>query len=99
MKFGRSGNFARAFGGWRHSRMDVPERWRGHPCGEYFSSQLAIEGFWDEPGQLWLIEPAERAQEEPEVEFLQVGRPGFDSIGARIPQSEHQGFWGFSSHG
>jgi hypothetical protein len=33
--------------------MEVPERWRGYPCEDYYSSPLATDGYWDEPGQLW----------------------------------------------
>jgi hypothetical protein len=61
--------------------MDVPERWRNYPCEDYFSSSLATDGYWDDSGQLWLIEPSERVEEEAEAEFLQVGRPGVDSTG------------------
>ena len=72
--------------------MKVPEHWREYPCEEYFSSALANDGYWDEPGQLWLIEPAERVEEDQDAEFLEVGRPGVDSIGfgyrKRVP-----GFW------
>jgi hypothetical protein len=73
--------------------MDVPERWRGYPCEDYFSSPLAAEGYWDEPGQLWLIEPAERVEED-NAGFLQVGRPGVDGIGLgyRIGQ---RGIWAY----
>jgi hypothetical protein len=72
--------------------MEVPERWRDYPCEDYFSSPLATEGYWDEPGQLWLIEPYERAEEEPESGFLQVGTPGVDSIGFGYRKGQ-PGFW------
>ena len=72
--------------------MDIPEHWRGYPCQDYFSSALAIEGYWDEPAQLWLIEPAERVEEDVKSEFLQVGRPGVDSIGFGYRKG-HPGFW------
>ncbi len=74
--------------------MEVPERWRGYPCEDYFSSPLAVDGYWDEAGQLWLIEPYERAQEEVEAGFLQVGRPGVDSIGFGYRKGQ-PGFWAF----
>jgi hypothetical protein len=73
--------------------MDIPERWSGYPCSDYFSSPLTVTGYWDEPGQLWLIEPAERI-EELGGEFLQVGRPGVDSIGFGYRKG-HPGFWAF----
>jgi hypothetical protein len=72
--------------------MQVPERWRDYPCQDYFSSQLATDGLWDESGELWLIEPADRVEEEAEVEFLQVGRPGVDSIGFGYRKGQ-PGFW------
>jgi hypothetical protein len=72
--------------------MEVPERWRDYPCDSYFSSPLATDGYWDEPGQLWLIEPSERVEEDAEAEFLQVGRPGVDSIGFGFRKGR-PGFW------
>jgi hypothetical protein len=72
--------------------MEVPERWRDYPCVDYFSSPLASDGYWDEPGQLWLIEPCERVEEEPDAEFLQVGTPGVDSIGFGYCKGQ-PGFW------
>jgi hypothetical protein len=74
--------------------MNIPDRWRDYPCEDYFFSPLAVDGFWDEPSQLWLIEPAERVVEERETEFLQVGRPGFDSIGFGY-RKDIPGFWAF----
>lgn len=72
--------------------MEVPERWSGYPSIDYFSSALASDGYWDEPGQLWLIEPCERVEEEQTVGFLQVGRPGVDSIGFGYRKGQ-PGFW------
>ena len=72
--------------------MDVPEWWSDYHCTDYFSSQLATDGYWDEPGQLWLIETGERVEEEQEVAFLQVGRPGVDSIGFGYRKGQ-PGFW------
>jgi hypothetical protein len=72
--------------------MDVPEKWRGYACMDYFASPLADSGYWDEAGQLWLIEPYERIKEEQHTRFLQVGRPGFDSIGLGYRKGE-PGFW------
>jgi hypothetical protein len=72
--------------------MDVPDVWRGYFCNDYFSSSLASDGFWDEPSKLWLIDPCERVEEEPEAEFLQVGRAGVDSIGFGYRKGQ-TGFW------
>lgn len=72
--------------------MEVPERWRDYACDDYYASLLAAEGYWDEPGQLWLIEPSERVEEEAGVAFLQVGRPGADNIGFGYRKG-HPGFW------
>ncbi len=74
--------------------MEVPDQWRHYPCEDYFSSPLAGQGYCDEPAQLWLIEPAERVEEEQEAEFLQVGRPGVDSIGLGYRKGR-PGFWAF----
>jgi hypothetical protein len=72
--------------------MDVPERWRQYPCDDYYSSRLAENGYWDEPAQLWLIEPHERVEEESDESFLQVGRPGVDGIGFGYCEGR-PGFW------
>lgn len=74
--------------------MAVPEQWRDYPCEDYFDSPLTANGCWDEAGQVWLIEPAERIEEEAEAEFLQVGRPGVDNIGFGYRKGE-SGFWAF----
>lgn len=72
--------------------MKVPARWQDYPCEDYFSSKLALGGYWDAGSQVWLIEPAGRIKEELEVGFLQVGRPGVDSIGFGYREDE-LGFW------
>jgi hypothetical protein len=78
--------------------MEVPKQWRDYPCEDYFSSALATDGYWDDPGQLWLIEPCERVEEAPEAAFLQVGRPGVDSIGFGY-RKQQPGFWAFHRMG
>jgi hypothetical protein len=78
--------------------MRIPEQWRDYPCQDYFSSRLAVEGFWDEHAQLWLIEPAENLAEENEAEFLQVGRPGVDDIGFGYRKAQ-RGIWAFYRKG
>jgi hypothetical protein len=72
--------------------MEVPDCWRDYPCQDYFSSPLAVDGLWDESSQLWLIESAEGVKEEAASKFLQVGRPGVDSIGLGYRKG-HPGFW------
>jgi hypothetical protein len=74
--------------------MDVPEKWRAYSCEDYFSSPLSVHGYWDEPGELWLIEPCERVEEELDAEFLQVGRPGVDRIGFGYRKG-HSGLWAY----
>ncbi len=74
--------------------MQVPEQWRDYPCAEYFRSQLAIDGYWDEPGQIWLIEPSDRISEDTIAEFLQVGRPGVDDVGFGYRKA-YPGFWAY----
>ena len=74
--------------------MNVPEQWRDYPCEDYFASSLAIEGFWDEAAQLWLIEPMMHLEEDDGAEFLQVGRPGVDDIGFGYREGR-PGFWAF----
>jgi len=74
--------------------VTVPERWRSYPCEDYFASILAHDGYWDERSEHWLIEPAERVEEEGDAEFLQIGRPGVDSIGFGYRKGQ-LGFWAF----
>jgi hypothetical protein len=75
----------------------IPEHLRGYPCRDYFESELAREGFWHEPGQIWYIVPAKDVEELIDplgFGFLAVGRAGVDSItfGYRkgVP-----GFWAY----
>jgi hypothetical protein len=80
--------------GVKRRKAETPKRWLDYRCQEYFSSQLAQHGCWDEAGQLWLIEPAERVEEEVEAEFLQIGRPGVDSIVFGYRKGK-PGFWAY----
>jgi len=73
-------------------RMDVPEKYCDYRCEDYYSSPLAIHGFWDEPGQWWVIVPAERVKED--AEFLEVGSPGVDSIGLGYRKAT-SGLWAY----
>jgi hypothetical protein len=72
--------------------MDIPDKWRAYDCSDYFRSLLAETGWWDEGGQCWYIEPAERIYEDQSREFLVIGRPGVDGIewGYR---RDHEGVW------
>ena len=74
--------------------MDIPKQWLDYPCADYFSSALANGGYWHEFGQLWLIEPANRVEEDVGAGFLQIGRPGVDSIGFGYRKGL-SGFWAF----
>jgi len=60
--------------------MDVPGKWKAYDCADYFQSPLAEQGWWDEGGQYWYIEPAERVHESREQDFLIIGGPGVDGI-------------------
>lgn len=71
--------------------MEVPQHWREYRCEDYFASPLALHGYWDEPGQFWYIEPAERVVEDVQAQFLQVGSAGVDNIGFGY----HRGMPGF----
>jgi hypothetical protein len=74
--------------------MAVPQQWRDNPCEDYFSSPLSVHGYWDESGQLWLIEPAHRVEEEHEASFLQIGHPGVDGIGFGYRKNQ-PGLWAY----
>lgn len=74
--------------------MDVPENLRRYPCSDYFQSPLAEHGWWDEGGQYWYIQPAERVHEDNAREFLVIGGPGVDGIGWGY-RREHQGIWAY----
>ncbi len=60
--------------------MDVPNQWSEYPCSDYFQSELAQTGLWDEPGQWFVIVPASEAKEHAKIAFLEVGRAGTDGI-------------------
>jgi len=60
--------------------MEVPEKWAGYECGDYFQSPLAERGWWDGDSQYWYIEPAPNLREDPAREFLVIGGPGVDGI-------------------
>jgi hypothetical protein len=72
--------------------MDVPEKWHGYDCSDYFRSPLAHEGWWDDDSQYWYIEPAERVQEDSARDFLVIGGPGVDGIKWGYRKGE-RGIW------
>ncbi len=74
--------------------MQVPAHLRGYACDDYFASEWAERGFWDDPSQLTLIVPAAEVEERPELQLLVVGRPGVDGIlfGYRVG---HPGLWAY----
>jgi hypothetical protein len=78
----------------RSDTVETPSQFKSYPCDEYYQSALSLEGYWDEIDKLWLIEPAERVREQEDASFLQIGRPGFDSIGFGYRKG-HAGIWAF----
>jgi hypothetical protein len=72
--------------------MDVPAKWRRYKCADYFESPLATHGWWDEGGQYWYIEPAERVYEDKTRGLLVIGGPGVDDIRWGYRKS-HPGIW------
>jgi hypothetical protein len=74
--------------------MNVPEQLKSYPCDDSYQSPLAEQGYWEESGQLWLIEPVERVEEDANVQFLQVGRPGVDKTGFGYRKGR-PGFWAY----
>jgi hypothetical protein len=76
----------------------MPERWRGYSCSDYFGSDLAEHGYWDEASQYWCIRPSDQIHEDPDLGFLVIGGPGVDGIswGYRPGQS---GVWAYPIEG
>src|SRR5262245_12313969 len=72
--------------------MEVPEAWREYPCEDYFASPLATQGYYDRAVVIWYIAPVGRVEEDAKAQFLQVGRPGVDSIGFGY-RKDIPGFW------
>jgi hypothetical protein len=72
--------------------MMIPEAWRGYDCGDYFSSELAEHGWWDDGGSYWYIEPADRLAEDGELHLLIIGGPGVDLIRWGYRKG-HPGIW------
>lgn len=60
--------------------MNPPDAWREFDCADYCASPLAFTGWWDEPGQIWYVEPAPRSYVDTAIQMLVVGRPGVDGL-------------------
>ena len=79
--------------------MEIPKKFKDYPCSDYFDSSLALNGYWDERGQIWCILPAAEIEElidhngQP-LNFLHVGRPGIDGISFGYRKNE-MGFWAY----
>ena len=76
--------------------MQVPVQFRRYPCDDYFASQWAERGCWDDPSQLMLIVPTTGVEERPELSFLVIGRPGVDGIEFGYRTSS-EGLWAYYS--
>lgn len=72
--------------------MDVPESWRAYECLDYCQSPLSETGWWDEGGQCWYIEPADRVHEDGALALLVIGRPGVNGIEWGYRRGHH-GIW------
>ncbi|MFO0876266.1 MAG: hypothetical protein U0840_02745 [Gemmataceae bacterium] len=70
----------------------LPMRWRDFGSADYFSSELAKHGYWDEPGQYWYIVSADQVYEDDERQFLVIGGPGVDGIDWGYRRG-HTGLW------
>ena len=72
--------------------MKIPERFSDYRCSDYFASEQFTRGVWSECEQLWLVVSADEVVEDPEREFLVVGRPGVDGIEFGYRRG-HDGIW------
>lgn len=75
-----------------------PERWRPFHCDDYFASEYVRQGYWDELGQYWYLEPFDRIFENEERAFLVVGGAGVDGIQWGYRRG-HLGFWAYPIDG
>jgi hypothetical protein len=71
-----------------------PDNLHNYQCADYLDSIFSKYGLWDEASQLWLIEPMGRVEEQSDIGFLQVGRPGVDDIGFGYRRGQ-PGFWAY----
>lgn len=60
--------------------MTVPATLQHYLCGDYFASEWAGRGCWDDASQLMVVVPAAEVEEYPDLSFLAVGRAGVDGI-------------------
>jgi hypothetical protein len=60
--------------------VDVPVQWREYRCEEYFRDGWSERGHFHEPSQTFVIVTADQVYEEPESDFLAIGRSGGDGI-------------------
>ena len=74
--------------------MAVPAHLAGYPCDDYFGSEYARAGFWDEASQVQVVVTAAAVEELPGRAFLAIGRPGVDGIlfGYR---ADRPGLWAY----
>ncbi|MBI3864294.1 MAG: hypothetical protein HY290_20615 [Planctomycetia bacterium] len=83
-----------AAAGLQRQNPATPKRWRNYRCDDYFLSQLAVNGYFDESAQQWLIVTAEEVAEDVKAEFLQIGSPGADGIGFGYRNGQ-PGLWAY----
>lgn len=74
--------------------MNTPARLRAYLCDDYFGSEFARGGYWEEASQLQVIVPKADIEEVPGRAFLAIGRAGVDGIlfGYRAGQA---GLWAY----
>ena len=74
--------------------MTIPTHLTSYPCNDYFDSEFATRGHWDEISQIQVIVPSSEVEELPGRDFLAVGRAGVDGIlfGYR---AEQKGLWAY----
>ena len=74
----------------RHLRMEIPERYNSYRCSDYFAS--FTQGVWSGREQMWLIVSADDVVEQPERDYLVVGKAGVDGVEFGY-RREHDGIW------
>lgn len=74
--------------------MNVPEAFQAYSCQEYFADGWADRGHFDELSQTWVIVPHAEIYEAADIEFLAVGRSGWDGIDFGY-RKEQPGLWAF----
>jgi hypothetical protein len=74
--------------------VEVPQRWRGYPCDDYFGDGWAERGLFDRASQTLVIVPLAEVYEYTENRFLAVGRSGGDGIDFGYREGQ-LGLWAF----